>query len=139
MALSLKQTTDKGITANYHRISGISIDFNSHKLTVKVASYASADYRDHEQDFNKALIELKNKRELLDELIKNASDDNEAERIKLTAEINESPLAMTSDDAIKDVSVYQNNYDLELTDNYDRVTVYELLKGLPEFDGATDV
>jgi TolA-binding protein len=139
MALSLQQTTDKGITANYHRISDIKIDFNARKLTVRVASYVSDTYRDHEREHNVALQELKVKRELLDQLIQNASEDNEADRAELTAEINENQLSMTADDAVKDSSVYQNSYDLDLQANYDRATVYELLKGLPEFDGATDV
>lgn len=143
MALLLKQTTDKGITASYHRISNIEIDFNTGELNIYVSSYSSSEYRDQEKDFNKSLSELKQKRELLDQLIQNASDENEADRIKLTTEINENPLAMTSDDAIKELKVYDRKYIADVSkisgDDFGRDNIYKYLMTLPEFSGAESV
>lgn len=141
MGLLLQQTTSRGITANYHRLSEIHADFTLNKLFVKVASYVTADYRHQEISFNVELKELKDLRQELDELNLIPTEDNEERRIELDTKIKASPLAQVPSDAIRDLTIYERVYELTLlaSDKMTRAELYEQLKELPEFENATDV
>lgn len=89
MSLQKKFITEKGIEYDYHRLSGINIDYDTNTVTVKIKHYTANIFRDNEKKavvFKNALSE-KNKK--LEELMAlERTEELNDEIIKLSNEIN---------------------------------------------------
>jgi len=109
MALQLAITEPNGITLNYHRISGMNVDYNSGNIVVRVMSYVSQEIRSDSVFF----------------YIK--------ERILTNTTVG------TTDRVVMPPPADQNNYlDVSIHDSISREFIYNKLKE-PYFVGAIDV
>lgn len=139
MALKIARELQSGIVTEVHRIIGTVIDFNNHFIEITVASYVNGEKRETEIANEKALkdfVELKAK---LDDLVQNATEENEQERQELSEQINE--IVENGQPTTPDLSIATFKHRLFLTgrDKYNRSDLYKYLKTLPEYAGAEDV
>jgi hypothetical protein len=121
MALSKRMALDNGVSTNYHRIVGVNVVTNVQN-TIEVASYTSRSKRIDE----KAWYEEAARR---DDLARKGKEE-------LTED--EEALLMTAQEHMNvfiETNVYDTPYDQSMTVE----AAYGYLKGLPEFDGASDV
>jgi len=173
MALSKKIELENGVVLKYHRIHNFNLDPNKKEVVVIVKSYTHKKFRDKEKsNFDiirqietekESLVELGRKidkhHERITDLIEEASnngtleveDDNQAERIKLSEEVNKMSKELTDlswelqkleekkhDDY--DVSVLEMtiNLDYDTDKSYSLETLYGELKNIDTFAGSED-
>lgn len=139
----IKDITDKkGIRTSYHRLEHVSIRANGH-VEMTVYSYADYSFRMFEKesaDNNARYNELMS-------LIQAENDKPEEERnteqvIEWSEEIN----SMTTQwidltDESNQTVIAKNTFtfdDVDITKSVSYIDAYNMLKGLEEFDGATD-
>lgn len=128
MAIKQQVTSVSGATTEYHRISHLMADFTERKAEVVVASYLNETKRDEEKSKS---VEQDNKAVLmeeLDELVTNATEENEARRIELTNQINSLPEYTPDDVAPRNISVERHEITWPAGTDFNLEYVYNWLK-----------
>lgn len=117
MAIKLNTTHISGAKADYHRISEAAIDFNTSEAQIVVLSYMETSKRNEEKDLKKYIKEQEALREQLDELMKDATPENEEERIELSQKINDSP--EVSPESTGPRNIFKTVYTIQLPEGQD--------------------
>lgn len=141
MALGKAITSPNGVVTNYHRVVGAKFKFEREQFTValRVASYVSDTVRQAEIDAHEYNVLLNATQQQLDELVANASEENEQQRQELSEALNnlhENPVAY-----VEQYHAVEREYDNlhVLEEELTLEGVYNKLKQLPEFADAVDV
>lgn len=139
MAIEIKRTLDNGIVVLHHRIGRVLSDFTKGEIKVELVSYVKKDIRIKEQKNLQDFNTVEYIRHKLDELTLNPTEENEAERQQLSDQMN----AFFDDNIVtisnpQPLAITTTEYSLPATGELSRTEIYEHLKTLPEFAGATD-
>lgn len=140
--MALQQTYSDPITgsvSNYHRISAVSLDYQTKTAQVTVLSYYNEDKRDEEKEESDVIAtnaaREARKQQLLtriNQLLANPTDDNEEERKDISAQlavINEEEDAATYPTFVARF-MYSTNFTIQMntSDDYTLKYAYEWLK-----------
>lgn len=138
MALEAKRKLTNGTVVTHHRIVKTEVDFDAGKIIATVASYVDDDIRGLEKNSATEIEQLAELRQELDTLVAEPTEENEADRQKLSDKINE--LVKDGEPVPQNLNIVTTTYELKLTgkENYTRTQVYAFLKTLPEFSDAVD-
>lgn len=117
MAIKTITTHISGVKAEYHRISQATIDFNTQTAQIVVLSYLETSKRVEEKDLKKYMAEKDALSAQLDELMKNATEENKEEREELSQKINDYPVPSPEDTQPR--NIFKTVYEVEIPEGRD--------------------
>lgn len=128
MAIKQAITSITGSTTEYHRISEVTIDYQTRKVAMKVLSYLDSTKRDEEKGSASQNFQRDTIMKELEALVINPTPENEARRIELSNQINAMPLQTVEDAAPRNISSDIHEFDLPQDTDFTLEYAYNWLK-----------
>ena len=138
MALFKEITNQKGVTSRYFRISNVALDIDSKNIVITLKEYASNTYRNKEKEISGLQNEINERREYIDTLNTNYSENKE----EIITKNNELRVVINKLNEMKsqDYYIVEQKYNFDFEDKeYSLSTCYGLLKTLELFKDSKDV
>lgn len=138
MALFKEITNQKGVTSRYFRISNVALDIDSKNIVITLKEYASNTYRNKEKEISDLQNEINERREYIDTLNTNYSENKE----EIITKNNELRVVINKLNEMKsqDYYIVEQKYNFDFEDKeYSLSTCYGLLKTLELFKDSKDV
>lgn len=139
MALLKKITDNKGIVANYHKISTITND--NGMVTVEVHSYANEDYRTRENNCKKLFARQLDIGARLAELCAIPAEERTKKDVDEIGKLAMEDAKISANVSDADCSISKALYELDFTDGEEIsfTNIYKKLKALDAFKDAKDL
>lgn len=138
MALFKEITNQKGVTSRYFRISNVALDIDSKNIVITLKEYTSNTYRNKEKEISALQNEINERREYIDTLNTNYSENKE----EIITKNNELRVVINKLNEMKsqDYYIVEQKYNFDFEDKeYSLSTCYGLLKTLELFKDSKDV
>lgn len=138
MALFKEITNQKGVTSRYFRISNVALNIDSKNIVITLKEYTDDTYRNKEKEISALQNEINERREYIDTLNTNYSENKE----EIITKNNELRVVINKLNEMKsqDYYIVEQKYNFDFEDKeYSLSTCYGLLKTLELFKDSKDV
>lgn len=138
MALFKEITNQKGVTSRYFRISNVALNIDSKNIVITLKEYTDDTYRNKEKEISELQNEINERREYIDTLNTNYSENKE----EIITKNNELMVVINKLNEMKsqDYYIVEQKYNFDFEDKeYSLSTCYGLLKTLELFKDSKDV